>query len=73
MTSLRSRRVCAPVPCQARVERAEDDVCDVERAELAGLEDGAELIAIPPAPMRGVEGDEEPDQRLWLPSLRSPS
>ena len=55
---------------EPRVERAEEDVEDVERAQLALLEERAELVAVARPPGRGVEPEEEADHGA-IPRSRS--
>ena len=46
---------------QVGIERAEQDVQHVERAQGSLLEDGRELVAVPGAPARRVEAEEQGD------------
>jgi hypothetical protein len=44
---------------QVGVQRTEQDVGHVERAERALLEDGGELVAVARAPASGITAEEE--------------
>ena len=53
------------------VERAEQDVGHVERAERPLLEHRGELVAVAGAPARGVEAEEQGDHGTLRPSAGS--